>query len=90
MTIDTVTSAPMPTAISAALRADDATAEDDDLGGRNAGHAAEQDAASAVRLLQVVRADLRRHAAGDFAHRREQRQRAVGRRDRLIGDAGGA
>ena len=45
------------------VRARDAAAEDDDLGGRHARHAAEQDAAAAVRLLQAVRADLHGHAA---------------------------
>ena len=37
---------------------------------------------------QVVRADLRREPAGDLAHRRQQRQRAVGQLDRLVRDAG--
>ena len=37
---------------------------------------AEQHPAAAVLTLEEVRADLRRHAPGDLAHRREQRQRA--------------
>jgi hypothetical protein len=51
---------------------------------------AEQDPASAVRLLQAVRTDLHRHSAGDLTHRREQRQRAVRRGNRLVRDASGA
>ena len=35
-------------------------------------------------------ADLHRHAARDFAHRLQQRQRTVARGHRLIGDAGRA
>ena len=62
----------------------------DDLGRRHAGHAAEQDAAAAVRLLERPGAHLRGEPAGDLAHRREQRQLAVGRLDRLVGDRGDA
>ena len=84
----TVTSARRPTAISAAWVPDTPPPRITTLAGRHARHAAEQDAAAAVRLLQAVRADLDRHAARDFAHRREQRQRAVRRRDRFVRDAG--
>ena len=45
--------------------------------GRHAGHATEQNAGAALFLLQAMRADLHRHAAGDLAHRRQQRQAAV-------------
>ena len=38
-------------------------------------------------ISRQVRAGLDRHAAGDFAHRREQRQAAARIGDRLIGDA---
>jgi hypothetical protein len=37
-----------------------------------------------------MRADLHRHAARDFAHRRQQRQRAVGCGHGLVGDRGRA
>src|SRR6266540_2871744 len=36
--------------------------------------------------LPATRADMRRHPTRDLRHRREQRQRAVGRRDGLVGD----
>ncbi len=45
----------------------DAAAENRDLGRRHAGDAAEQHAAAALFLFEIVRADLDRHAAGDFA-----------------------
>ena len=60
------------------------------LAGRHAGDAADEHAAAAERLLQVRRADLRGHAAGDLGHRGEQRERAVGQLDGLVGDADGA
>ncbi len=60
------------------------------LAGQHAGDAAHEHAAAAERLLQVRRADLCGHAAGDLGHRGEQRQRAVGKLDRLVGDAHGA
>ena len=44
------------------------------LGRRHAGDAAQQDAGAALLALQAVRADLHGHAAGDLAHRRQQRQ----------------
>ena len=68
--------------------ADHAAAEDDDAAGRDARHAAEQHAATAERFLEEVRARLRREAAGDLAHRREQRQAAVVGLDRLVRDRG--
>ena len=71
------------------VRAGHTATEDDDLRRRHAGHAAEQHAGATVRLLQRRRADLDRHPTGDFAHRRQQRQRTVGRGDGLVGDAGG-
>ena len=42
---------------------------------------------AALLLLQAVRADLHRHAAGDLAHRRQQRQPAVRVGHGLVGDA---
>ena len=67
------------------VRADDPAAENDDLRGLDAGHAAEQDAHAADRPLEVLRAFLDRHAAGDLAHRDEERERAV-LVHRLVGD----
>ena len=55
--------------------ADDAAADDHDLAGGDAGHAAEQQPAAAERLLEEVGAGLRREPARDLRHRREQRQR---------------
>ncbi len=68
------------------VRAGDAAAQDHDPGRRNARHAAQQHAEPAVRLLQRSGPDLDGHATGDFAHRRQERQRAVRRSDRLVGD----
>ena len=70
--------------------ADDPAADDHDPPGRDAGHAAEQQAAAAERLLEEVRARLDGEPAGDLRHRREQRQRAARRLDRLVGDRGDA
>ena len=70
--------------------ADDAAADDEHAPGRDARHAAEQQAAPAERLLEEVRAGLRREAAGDLAHRREQRQPPVVGLDGLVGDGGDA
>ena len=66
--------------------ADDAAADDDDLPRRDAGDAAEQQAAPALRPLEVVRARLRGEPAGDLAHRRQQRQPAILGLDRLVRD----
>ena len=70
--------------------AGDAAAEHDHARRRNARHAGKQHAAAAVLLLQAMRADMGRHAAGDLRHRREQRQRALRARHRLIGNRGDA
>ena len=59
----------------------------DHPGGRDAGNAAEQDAAPALRLLERPRPHLRGEPPGDLAHRREQRQPAVVGLDRLVGDS---
>ena len=58
--------------------ADVAGAEHDDARRLHAGRAAEQHAAAALGRLEEVGADLHGHPPGDLAHRREQRQRAVG------------
>ena len=63
-----------------------AAADDDDVRRCHARHAAEQHAGAARSLLQAVRADLHRHAAGDLAHRRQERQAAAGVGHRLVGD----
>ena len=54
--------------------ADDAAAQDDHVGRQHAGHAAQQDAAALERPFQELRPFLDAHAAGDLAHRRQQRQ----------------
>ncbi len=69
--------------------ADYASAEDDDVGGGDAGDAAEEQAAAAVRPFEILGADLDGHAPGDFAHGREQGERAVVFDDGFVGDAGG-
>ncbi len=63
-----------------------AAADDDDLGLRYAGHAAQQDAAAAVVLLEVRGAGLDGQLAGDFTHREEERVCAVLELDRLERD----
>ena len=70
--------------------ADDSAADHEHAAGRDAGHAAEQQAAPAERLLEEVRAGLRCEPAGDLAHRREQRQPPIVGLDRLVGDGGDA
>ena len=67
--------------------ADDAAAEDHDLRRRDAGHAAEQHAATAVELLEVLRAFLHGHPPRHLRHWREQRQLARRQLDRLVRDA---
>ena len=67
--------------------ADHSSAEDGHVRGSDAGNAAQQNAASAVGTLQILRADLHGEASGDFAHGREQRQRSIGLDDGLVGDA---
>ena len=78
----------MPCAIHAAFHPTLPAPSTTTRAGPHAGCAAEQHAAPAVRALEEVRADLRRHAARDLAHRREQRQRARVELHRLVGDAG--
>ena len=53
--------------------ADDAGAEDEGPRRGDAGDAAGEETAAALRTLQIEGADQRRHAAGDLAHRREER-----------------
>ena len=84
----TQTSACMPRAMMAALRPDDAASEHHDLRGGHTGNAAEEDPAAAVGLLERPGTHLRREAARDLAHRRQQRQTAVVGLDRLVGDPG--
>ena len=68
------------------IGADDAAAQDHDFCGGHARHAAQQHAASALRDFQAMRAGLDRHAAGHFAHRRQERQPAARIRHGLIGN----
>ena len=72
------------------MQADDAAADDGDLARQHARHAAEQHAAAAIGLLQRRRAGLDRQAAGDFRHRRQQRQAAALVGHGLVGDRGDA
>ena len=66
-----------------------ATADDDDLACGDTRHAAQQNAGTALRFFQAMRADLDGHAAGDFGHRREERQATVLVGDGFVGDAHG-
>ena len=66
--------------------ADDAGAEHDDVRGRSARQPGHQLAAAGARLAQILRRHFRRHASGDLAHRDQQRQRAVRKLHRLVGD----
>ena len=85
-----VTLAPRPGGHLGGVGADDAAAQDDHVGGQHAGHAAQQDAAALERPFQELRPFLNAHAAGHLAHRRQQRQVAVGVADRFVGDGGDA
>ena len=68
------------------VRARDAAAENEHVGGGHSGNAAKQHAAPALPLLERVRADLRRQPAGDFRHRRQQRQTALRVGHGFVGD----
>ena len=57
-----------------------AAAEDRDVGRLDARHAAQQDAAAHLRAFEILRPFLDAHPPGHFAHRRQQRQPARGRR----------
>ena len=70
------TSASMPIAIDGGVEAHHAAADHQHVRGRHAGHAAEQHAAPAERLLEHERAGLGGDLARHLAHRREQRQPA--------------
>ena len=70
----------MPTAIVAAWVPETPPPRTSTSAAAHARHAAEQHAPTALRLLQRVRADLRREAAGDLGHRRQQRQAAIAAR----------
>jgi hypothetical protein len=63
----------------------DACSEDDHPRRPHARDATEKDA-RAVLGLQVMRSNMRRHAPGDLAHRREERQASVVRLDGLVTD----
>ena len=69
---------------------DDAAAEDRDMGRGHARHAAQQNAASHLRPFQILGPLLDAHAAGDFAHRRQQRQAALIVAQRFVGHGRGA
>ena len=86
----TKTSASMPIAMKAAFMPTTPPPITITFAAAHAGHAAEQDAAAAQRLLEHERARLGRDLARDLAHRGEQRQPPVRVLDRLVGDAGGA
>ena len=68
------------------MSAGNAATQNDDFRRRDARNAAQQHAVTAVSLLQARGTDLDRHTTGHFAHRGEQRQRAIRSRNRLVGD----
>ena len=68
------------------MRSNDATAKDDYLRGRHVVSSAKQDSASAVGTFKKMRRHLRRHAAGDGRHRREQWQPSCSVGYGLVGD----
>ncbi len=72
------------------MLAADAAAEDQHLGRHHSWSAAEQDAAAAGGLQQMIGADVDRHPPGHLTHRREQRQPSGAVGDRFIGDGGAA
>ena len=67
--------------------ADDSSAQYGDLPSRDAWHAAQEDAASAEGLLEILRPLLHREAAGDLAHGLQAGQGAVGHPYGLVGDS---
>ena len=73
-----VTLAPRPAATLAALAPTTPPPRIDHVGRQHARHAAEQDAAAVERPFEILRPFLDAHAAGHLAHRRQQRQRALG------------
>jgi hypothetical protein len=85
----TVTSAPIRSD-HRRVGVDHAATQDQHFAGQDSRHATEQHAATTAGLLQQSRPDLRRHAARDLGHRREQRQRARRVGHRLIGDCADA
>ena len=70
--------------------ADRSRTQHDDTRGSHAGRTPEQDAAPALATLEEMGADLRRHAAGHFAHRNQEWKVPVGELHRLVADAGRA
>ena len=68
------------------VQADRARSEDDQVAGRHAGDAREEDPAAAVGLAEVVGALLDGQAPGDLAHRRQERQAPVRPLHRLVGE----
>ena len=72
------------------MRTNDTAADDNNLPRSDARHATEQHATAAAGPLQRDGAHLDRHAAGDFAHRRQQRQPAAIVGDGLVGNRGAA
>ena len=87
LTSSTVTFAPRPTAILHAFAPTTPPPMIGDATALDARHAAEQHALAAALALEVRRAGLHRHPAGDRAHRRQQRQIARRRLERLVRDA---
>ena len=83
-----VTSARMPTAISAACLPATPPPRITTFAGGTPGTPPSRHSEAAVSLLQARGAHLDGHAAGDFAHRRQQRQRAVRRSHGLVGNRG--
>ena len=70
------------------IGAHDAGAQDDHVRRRHTRHAAEQDAVTALVVLQQLGGDGRDHAAGNLAGRSQHRQMPVPILNRLVGDRG--
>ena len=68
------------------VRPGDTGTDHDDPARPHPRDAAQQHAPATRGALEMLRPGDRRHPACDLAHRREERERAVGEADRLIGD----
>ena len=80
------TSAPKPAATLAAFAPTTPPPRIVIFAGATPGTPPKQDAAAHLRPLEVLRAFLNAHPAGDFAHRRQQRQATLVVAERFVGD----